>query len=37
MDFGQEDDVTVLTITRLATGVESTTVLEAPALVPSVA
>ena len=32
--FGQEDDITVLTITRLATGVESTTVLEAPTLVP---
>jgi hypothetical protein len=32
--FGQEDDITVLTITRLATGVESTTVLEAPALAP---
>jgi hypothetical protein len=37
VDFGQEDDVTVLTITRLATGVESTTVLEAPTLFPSVA
>jgi hypothetical protein len=32
--FGQEDDITVLTITRLATGVESTTVLEAPTLAP---
>ena len=32
--FGQEDDITVLTITRLATGVKSTTVLEAPTLVP---
>jgi hypothetical protein len=32
--FGQEDDITVLTITRLATGVESTMVLEAPTLVP---
>ena len=33
--FGQDDDVTVLTISRLATGVESTTVLEAPTLVPT--
>jgi hypothetical protein len=31
--FGQEDDITVLTVTRLATGVESTTLLLAPALV----
>jgi hypothetical protein len=31
--FGQEDDITVLTLTRLATGVESTTLLLAPALV----
>ncbi len=31
--FGQEDDITVLTITRLATGMESTTLLEAPELV----
>ncbi len=31
--FGQEDDITVLTLTRLATGVESTTFLLAPALV----
>jgi serine phosphatase RsbU (regulator of sigma subunit) len=30
--FGQEDDITVLTITRLAIGVESTTLLEAPTL-----
>jgi hypothetical protein len=37
IDFGQEDDVTVLTITRLATGVESTTVLEAPTLIPTTA
>ncbi|NYF52952.1 PP2C family protein-serine/threonine phosphatase [Tunturiibacter gelidoferens] len=37
VDFGQEDDLTVLTITRLATEVESATVLEAPPLVPSVA
>jgi hypothetical protein len=35
--FGQEDDITVLTITRLATGVESTTLLEAPTLVASTA
>ncbi len=33
--FGQDDDITVLTITRLATGVESTTHLEAPTLVAS--
>jgi hypothetical protein len=32
IDFGQEDDITVLTITRLAEGVESTTSLAAPAL-----
>ncbi len=31
--FGQEDDITVLTVTRLATVVESTTLLLAPALV----
>jgi len=30
--FGQEDDITVLTLTRLATGVESTTLLIAPRL-----
>jgi len=35
--FGQEDDITVLTISRLATGVESTTSLSAPTLVASVA
>jgi hypothetical protein len=35
--FGQEDDITVLTITRLATGVESTTLLEAPALISTTA
>ena len=35
--FGQDDDITVLTITRLATGVESTTLLEAPTLVASTA
>jgi hypothetical protein len=32
IDFGPEDDITVLTITRLAEGVESTTSLSAPAL-----
>jgi serine phosphatase RsbU (regulator of sigma subunit) len=32
--FGQGDDITVLTITRLAAGVESTTILEASKLVP---
>jgi phosphoserine phosphatase RsbU/P len=31
INFGQEDDITVLTITRLAAGVESTTSLAAPA------
>jgi hypothetical protein len=30
--FGQDDDITVLTVTRLATGVESTTLLLAPEL-----
>jgi serine phosphatase RsbU (regulator of sigma subunit) len=35
--FGQEDDITVLTISRLATGVESTTSLSAPVLVATVA
>jgi hypothetical protein len=34
LDFGQEDDITVLTITRLAAGVESTTSLSAPELAP---
>jgi hypothetical protein len=31
--FGQDDDITVLTVTRLETGVESTTLLMAPELV----
>jgi serine phosphatase RsbU (regulator of sigma subunit) len=31
--FGQDDDITVLTLTRLATGEQSTTQLTAPALV----
>jgi serine phosphatase RsbU (regulator of sigma subunit) len=35
--FGQEDDVTVVTLTRLATGVESTTSLFAPELAPLLA
>jgi hypothetical protein len=35
--FGQEDDITVLTVTRLATGIESTTSLEAPTLIPTTA
>jgi hypothetical protein len=35
--FGQDDDITVLTITRLATGIESTTLLEAPVLIASTA
>ena len=34
--FGQDDDITVLTVTRLAVGVESTTRLVAPELVSSV-
>jgi serine phosphatase RsbU (regulator of sigma subunit) len=33
VEFGQEDDITVLALTRLATGVESTTLLIAPNLV----
>ena len=37
VEFGQEDDITVLTLTRLATGVESTTQLIAPRLVRGVA
>jgi hypothetical protein len=37
IDFGQEDDITVLTITRLAAGEESTTSLAAPALEPQTA
>ena len=37
IDFGQEDDITVLTITRLAEGVESTTSLAAPVLDPQTA
>ena len=32
--FGQEDDITVLTLTRLAAGEESTTSLTAPYLEP---
>jgi serine phosphatase RsbU (regulator of sigma subunit) len=35
--FGQDDDITVMTITRLAPGVASTTSLLAPALVSSTA
>jgi serine phosphatase RsbU (regulator of sigma subunit) len=34
--FGQDDDITVLTVTRLAVGVESTTRLAAPELVSAV-
>jgi serine phosphatase RsbU (regulator of sigma subunit) len=37
ISFGQDDDITVLTITRLATGVESTTLLEAPTLIAATA
>lgn len=35
--FGQDDDITVLTLTRLAAGEESTTSLDAPILEPSTA
>jgi len=34
IDFGQDDDITVLTITRLAAGVQSSTSLAAPELAP---
>ena len=34
-EFGQEDDITVLTVTRLAVGAESTTQLLAPELLPA--
>ena len=37
IDFGQDDDITVLTLTRLAAGVESTTSLSAPILEPEAA
>jgi serine phosphatase RsbU (regulator of sigma subunit) len=33
--FGQDDDITVLTLTRLAAGEESTTSLVAPLLAPA--
>jgi serine phosphatase RsbU (regulator of sigma subunit) len=35
VEFGQEDDITVLALTRLATGMESTTLLIAPKLIPA--
>ena len=35
--FGQDDDITVLTLTRLAIGVKSTTSLLAPELVAATA
>jgi serine phosphatase RsbU (regulator of sigma subunit) len=35
--FGQDDDITVITLTRLAPGVEATTSLLTPALVASIA
>jgi serine phosphatase RsbU (regulator of sigma subunit) len=35
VEFGQEDDITVLTLTRLAIGIESTTLLIAPRLEPA--
>jgi len=35
VNFGQDDDITVLTLTRLATGQESTTQLTAPELAPA--
>ncbi len=34
-DFGQEDDITVLTLTRLAKGETSSTLLKAPVLAPA--
>ena len=34
IDFGQDDDITVLTFTRLAAGVESSTSVSAPVLAP---
>ena len=34
-DFGQEDDITVLTLTRLAKGEASSTLLKAPVLTPA--
>lgn len=34
VNFGQDDDITVLTLTRLGTGVQSTTQLIAPMLLP---
>jgi serine phosphatase RsbU (regulator of sigma subunit) len=37
VSFGQEDDITVVTLTRLAAGQESTTSLTTPLLQPSVA
>jgi hypothetical protein len=37
VSFGQDDDITVLTLTRLPLGVESTTSLHAPELVPAAA
>ncbi len=33
VDFGQNDDITVLTLTRLATGEDATTLHSAPSLV----
>jgi hypothetical protein len=33
--FGQDDDITVLTLTRLEAGEESTTSLAAPMLTPA--
>ncbi|MGA9957439.1 MAG: SpoIIE family protein phosphatase, partial [Acidobacteriaceae bacterium] len=35
VDFGQEDDITVLTLTRLSAGEESSTSLTAPFLEPA--
>jgi len=35
VEFGQDDDITVLTLTRLGTGEKSTTQLTAPALAPA--
>jgi serine phosphatase RsbU (regulator of sigma subunit) len=35
VDFGQDDDITVLTLTRLITGQQSTTSFTAPILIPA--
>ena len=35
VNFGQDDDITVLTLTRLATGARSTTELTTPSFAPA--